>query len=129
VIATANPNGHVVPSPVYGNGLIDAAAAVTAYVKPSTSPTPSALLQDWIHLHRRIDTVPTAAPTAAPVVRAIPSSDPPLPSDTAASPWLPTELTLTYISVPLLVLLGFAILVTLFGIGALRRLKRNRSNR
>ncbi|MCI4659391.1 S8 family serine peptidase [Cryobacterium zhongshanensis] len=129
VIATANPNGHVVPSPVYGNGLIDAAAAVTAYVKPSTSPSPSVLLQDWIHLHRRIDTVPTAAPTAAPVVRAIPSSDPPLPTDTAASPWLPTELTLTYISVPLLVLLGFAILVTLFGIGALRRLKRNRSNR
>ena len=129
VIATANPNGHVVPSPVYGNGLIDAAAAVTAYVAPSTSPTPAALLQDWVHLHRRIDTVPTAAPTAAPVARAVPSSDPPLPTDTAASPWLPTELTLTYISVPLLVLLGFAILVTLFGIGALRRLKRNRSNR
>ncbi|WP_323508432.1 S8 family serine peptidase, partial [Cryobacterium sp. 10I1] len=47
VIATANPNGHVVPSPVYGNGLIDAAAAVTASVAPSTSPTPTALLQDW----------------------------------------------------------------------------------
>jgi type VII secretion-associated serine protease mycosin len=129
VIATANPNGHVVPSPVYGNGLIDAAAAVTASVPASTSPTPAALLQDWIHLHRRIDTVPTAAPEATPAARAVPSSDPPLPTDTAASPWLPTELTLTYISVPLLVLLGFAILVTLFGIGALRRLKRNRSNR
>jgi type VII secretion-associated serine protease mycosin len=129
VIATANPNGHAVPSPVYGNGLIDAAAAVTANVPPSTSPTPATLLEDWVHLHRRIDTVPTSSPQNAPVARAVPSSDPPLPTDTAASPWLPTELTLTYISVPLLVLLGFAILVMLLSIGAIRRLKRNRSNR
>jgi type VII secretion-associated serine protease mycosin len=127
VIETANPNGHTVPSPIYGNGLIDAAAAVSAYVPKSTSATPTELLQEWITLHRRADAAPltpTAPSTAAPVV---PDADPPLPQQNAAAGWLPTPLTLTYVSVPLALLVGFGILITLFGIGATRHFKRIRS--
>jgi hypothetical protein len=127
VIETANPNGHTVPSPIYGNGLIDAAAAVSAYVPKSTSATPTELLQEWITLHRRADAAPltpTAPSTAAPMA---PDADPPLPQQNAAAGWLPTPLTLTYVSVPLALLVGFGILVTLFGIGATRHFKRIRS--
>ncbi len=126
IIATANPNGHEVPSPIYGNGLIDAVAAVTAAVPDSTSPTPTALLQDWIHLHRRAETTPEPLPpttTAAPVS---PDDDPVLPERNLADAWLPNQLTLTYISVPLAVLVGFGILVVLFGIWATRHFKRIR---
>ncbi len=128
VIATANANGKTVPSPIYGNGLIDAAAAVTQYVPPATGATPSQLLTEWITLHRRaeIEVVPTEAPVAeAPIVA---NEDPAVPLQNVLTAWLPTQLTLTYISLPLAVLLGFGILVTLFGIGATRQIKRIRRN-
>ncbi|WP_248283494.1 S8 family serine peptidase [Cryobacterium arcticum] len=127
VIETANPNGHTVPSPIYGNGLIDAAAAVSAYVPKPTTATPAELLQAWITLHRRADTAPvtpTEPSTMAPVV---PDADPALPERDTAAAWLPSPLTLTYVSLPLAVLIGFGILVTLFGIGATRHFKRIRS--
>ena len=126
VIATANANGHVVPSPIYGNGLIDAASAVTRYVAPATGPTPTELLTEWITLHRRaeIEVVPTEVPVAeAPAAAA---EDPALPAQNVLTAWLPSQLTLTYISLPLAVLVGFGILVTLFGIGAVRNIKRIR---
>jgi type VII secretion-associated serine protease mycosin len=129
VIATANRNGHSAPSPIYGNGLIDAAAAVTAVVPASTAPKPATLLHDWIRLHRRAETVPAPAvplTTAAPVP---PAEDPALPATNKVAAWLPSPLTLTYISVPLMVLVGFGILVTLFGIGATRHFKRIRFKR
>ena len=125
VIATADPNGHDVPSPIYGNGLIDAAAAVTAWVPPAAGPTPAALLKDWIHLHRRVDVVPTPAPPTA-VAPALPREDPDLPPGNKASAWLPSRHTLTQVSIPLAVLLGFGILVTLFGTGATRHFRRMR---
>ncbi len=129
VIATANPNGHSVPSPIYGNGLIDAAAAVTAPVPASTSPTPTQLLEEWIRLHRRADTVPTPAPETTAVAPIPPKDDPAVPDHNLAGAWLPGPLSLTYVTVPLMVLVGFAILVTLFGVGATRHFKRLRTKR
>ncbi len=124
IIRTANPNGHSVPSPIYGNGLIDAAAAVTARVPAPNSPDPAAMLKDWIHLHRRVDTEPEPAPAPVAPRPVDPREDPPLPRPDAGAAWLPNQLTLTYITVPLAVLTGFGILVTLLGIGATRRFKR-----
>jgi type VII secretion-associated serine protease mycosin len=125
VIATANPNGKDVPSPIYGNGLIDAAAAVTADVPASTSPTPAEQLTEWIRIHRRAE-APSAEPAPAPPVAepVAPKDDPPLPAPDPMAAWIPNQLTLTYITVPLAVLVGFGILGTLFGIGATRRFKR-----
>jgi type VII secretion-associated serine protease mycosin len=127
VIETANPNGHSVPSPIYGNGLIDAAAAVSAAVPAAETATPTQLLQDWITLHRRADTAPVAPAPPSTAVPVVPDPDPALPERNTAAAWLPTPLTLTYVSLPLAVLVGFGILVTLFGIGATRHFKRIRS--
>ena len=127
VIATANANGHTVPSPIYGNGLIDAAAAVSATVPKSTSATPSELLTQWITLHRRADSAPITPTEPSTAVPVPPQADPALPERDVAAAWLPSPLTLTYVSVPLAVLVGFGILVTLFGIGATRHFKRIRS--
>ncbi|MBG6212870.1 type VII secretion-associated serine protease mycosin [Cryobacterium sp. CAN_C3] len=128
VVATANPNGQSVPSPIYGNGLIDATAAVTRYVAPATGATPSELLTEWITLHRRaeIEVVPTEVPVAEAPAAA--DADPALPAENMLTAWLPNQLTLTYISLPLALLVGFGILVTLFGIGATRHIKRIRGN-
>ena len=128
VIATANANGQSVPSPIYGNGLIDAAAAVTRYVAPATGATPSELLTEWITLHRRaeIEVVPTETPVAEAPVAA--DDDPALPVQNMLNAWLPNQLTLTYISLPLALLVVFGILVTLLGIGATRHIKRIRRN-
>ncbi|HYI33898.1 MAG TPA: S8 family serine peptidase [Glaciibacter sp.] len=125
IIGTANPNGKDVPSPIYGNGLIDAAAAVTANVPATTSPTPAEQLTEWIRIHRRAE-APSAEPAPAPpVVEPVPpKDDPALPAPDPMAAWLPNQLTLTYITVPLAVLVGFGILGTLFGIGATRRFKR-----
>ena len=128
VIATANANGRSVPSPIYGNGLIDAAAAMTRSVAPASEATPSELLTEWITLHRRaqIEVVPTEVPEAEAPVAA--EKDPAVPAPNVFTAWLPSQLTLTYISLPLAVLVGFGILVTLFGIGATRYIKRIRRN-
>ena len=126
IIATADPNGREVPSPIYGNGLINAAAAVTATVPAAAGPTPTALLKDWIHLHRRADTTPTPTPTPTASAPIQPREDPSLPPWNKAAVWLPNQHTLTYVSIPLAVLLGFGILVTLFGTGATRHFRRIR---
>ncbi|TFD44976.1 peptidase S8 [Cryobacterium sp. TMT1-2-1] len=126
IIATADPNGREVPSPIYGNGLINAAAAVTATVPAAAGPTPTALLKDWIHLHRRADTTPTPTPTPTAAASIQPREDPSLPPWNKAAVWLPNQHTLTYVSIPLAVLLGFGILVTLFGTGATRHFRRIR---
>ena len=125
IIRTANPNGRDVPSPIYGNGLINAAAAVTADLPASTSPTPAAQLAEWIRIHRRAEAeVPEPAPAPNVPEPVAPKEDPPLPAQDASAAWLPHQLPLTYITVPLAVLVGFGILGTLFGIGATRRFKR-----
>ena len=129
VIETADPNGRAVPSPIYGNGLIDAAAAVTAYVPASSSPEPAALLEEWIRVHRRADTEVEPTPQTATPAPVAPKDDPALPAPSVAAAWLPSPLTLTYVTVPLLVLVGFGTLVTLFGIGATRHFKRIRAKR
>jgi type VII secretion-associated serine protease mycosin len=127
IVETANANGHTVPSPIYGNGLIDAAGAVSDSVPKSTSATPAELLQEWITLHRRAITAPVAPTDEVTMAPAVPDPDPALPERNTSAAWLPTPLTLTYVSLPLAVLVGFGILVTLFGIGATRHFKRIRS--
>jgi len=124
VIESANPNGQVTPSPIYGNGLIDAVAALTAAVPAAMEQAPAEQLKEWIKLHRRaeIEVQPTGEPSVA--APRVPSPDPALPAQNAAAAWLPSELTLTYISLPLAVLVGFGILLGLLGIGATRHFKR-----
>jgi len=59
IISTARPATATVPDPLYGYGLIDAAAAVSADV-PAVDKNPLGSLADWVELHRRADAEPLA---------------------------------------------------------------------
>ncbi|MFO7689964.1 MAG: S8 family serine peptidase [Cryobacterium sp.] len=124
VIGTADPNGHSVPSPIYGNGLIDAAAAVSGSVKTASGASPATLLQEWIYLHRRADTVIEDSAGSSQLTPNPAQADPAMPEQNLASAWLPTPLTMRYITLPLAVLVGFVTLGTLLGIGATRHIRR-----
>lgn len=54
LIETARPVTATVPDPLYGYGLVDAAAAVRARV-PAVSENPLGSLREWIALNRRAD--------------------------------------------------------------------------
>jgi subtilisin family serine protease len=61
VLVTAKPVGDTAPDPLYGYGLVDAYAAVTANV-PLVSANPLGSIDDWIVLHRRGEGNPIVVP-------------------------------------------------------------------
>ncbi|MGA1837331.1 S8 family serine peptidase [Herbiconiux sp. 11R-BC] len=111
IIATATPKGSPVPGPLYGYGLVDAAAAVSADVPP-VSANPLGDLSAWIATYRpgssttSIDTLVVPPPAASPT---------PTP---AASAERPEVYNLIQWAVPLGLLLGFLILMATSAIGA-----------
>ena len=128
LIRTATPaaGATAVPDPLYGFGLVDAAAAVNATV-PKVNENPMGSLADWIRLYRR------AAPAPAPVPTVTPVEVPPLPAAEAAaeplSPLFPTAESLRYGTLPLVALTLPAILVALGVSVAVRRVKSERAPR
>ncbi|TXN31595.1 S8 family serine peptidase [Lacisediminihabitans profunda] len=118
--ATATKAGDSI---VYGSGLINAQAAVTATV-PAVKADPARDLAEWIRLNRR------AAATATPVPT--PTSSPsstPTPVVSAQSPFgkvLPSVAALRDLGVPLLVYGIFAFLLVIVVRGARREFERNR---
>jgi len=127
VITTADANGQPVPSPLYGYGIIDPVAALTADV-PSVDANPLGSLADWIRVHRRADGESTA-PTPDDVEVIVPIADPVLPGTDSAKTMLPTPWTLAYITVPLSLVAGFGTLAALLGIGATRHTRRTARTR
>ncbi|NYJ31414.1 S8 family serine peptidase [Galbitalea soli] len=67
IVATATPAGAPGVDPIYGFGLVNANAAVTATV-PKVAANPMGNLAAWIHLNRRAQSTatPTVPPTAQP---------------------------------------------------------------
>jgi type VII secretion-associated serine protease mycosin len=124
IIKTARPTGGTVPSPVYGYGLLDAAAAVTASV-PHVSANPMGDLTQWIHIHRRADTPATAAPgagdaEAAPAPKAL---APERPATWRAFFW-PQWSVLTTLWLPFSLISGFVALLALGAVGAWLHFRR-----
>jgi len=126
IIRTAHPAAGetAVPDPVYGFGLVDAAAAVNASV-PTVNSNPMGSLADWIRLYRRADATPAPSQSAA-AVPALPPADAVTP---AASPLLPTEDTLRYGTLPLLAVTAPGILIALGVTAAVRRIRLARGRR
>jgi subtilisin family serine protease len=118
--ATATKAGDSI---VYGSGLINAAAAVTASVPPVTSD-PAKDLEEWIRLNRR------AATTSTPLPSPIPGpTGTPVPVVSAHSPFgsvLPSIAALRDTGVPLLVYAIFLILLAALVRGAWREFGRAR---
>ncbi|WP_243224702.1 S8 family serine peptidase [Microbacterium sp. CIAB417] len=128
ILKTAIPVDGVtrVPDPLYGFGLIDAHAAVTASV-PKVDADPAEDLKEWIRVYRRAESVPQPTPTVAPVtVDPLPAADPPTE---AGSPLLPSAETLLYGTLPLIVLTVPGILVALGVTAAARRIRTARAQR
>lgn len=128
IIRTAHPaaGAKSVPDPLYGYGLVDAAAAVSADL-PAVADNPMGSLEEWVRLYRRAAVDPTPELTAAPVV-----IDPLPPADAATrpdSPLLPSADTVLYGSLPLIGLTLGAILVALGVTAAVRRIRSARMSR
>jgi membrane-anchored mycosin MYCP len=119
--ATPAPEAENVPDPLYGYGLVNAAAAVDATVG-TVSTNPVGSLEEWVRLYRRADAGPAPEPSTAPVVvPALPGAEPPT---AAGSPLLPSGETLRYGSLPLAAATLTAIMFVL-GLTAAARLIRS----
>ncbi|WP_243728612.1 S8 family serine peptidase [Microbacterium sp. BK668] len=128
LIQTARPAAGAtkVPDPLYGYGLVDAAAAVSASV-PLVAVNPMGSLEDWIRLYRRAEANPAPESSTAPVeLEPLPQADAPT---RPASPLLPSADTLLYGSLPLGAATGAAILVALGVTAAVRRIRMARDSR
>jgi type VII secretion-associated serine protease mycosin len=112
------------PSPIYGYGLIDADAAVSASV-PVAGVAPAELLAEWVRVYRRADAEPIPTPT--PV---LPSPTPIVETEAGpVSPLgavLPSIDQLRFVGIPLLVFVTFALAFGTLGWFALRQFGRVR---
>ena len=124
VVATAKDAGTPGADAIYGFGLIDAAAAVTASV-PLVDENPMGDLAEWIKVYRRAATTPVPIPTDTPA--------PPVPEEVVAGPAnplgtvLPTVNLLRNVGIPLGVFLLFAVgfvLAVVRGVQRVRSVRR-----
>jgi subtilisin family serine protease len=106
IVKTASPAGAAGVDPIYGWGLLDAAAAVRETVAP-VKANPMGDLAAWIHLNRRAASEPsTPAPTSSSI--AVPIATGSEPSNPIGSLY-PTATQLRDVGLPLGVLLAFAL--------------------
>lgn len=122
VVSTARDAGTPGTDPIYGFGLIDAQAAVTAAV-PIVTDNPMGEFSDWITLYRRADA--TAAPTPPPTVAPTPAPIASGPTDPLGT-LLPTVGLLRDAGIPLAVFVGFAALLLWLVLSVVRRVKSAR---
>ena len=108
VIRTASPVAGTVPSPIYGFGLIDAVAAVTASV-PAVDSNPMGDLADWIRLYRRAEVTPS--PTGVPTPEIAPTPEVIAGPENPLGVILPTVGSLRDVGIPLAVFAAFATLL------------------
>lgn len=119
VVATASDAGAAGPDPIYGFGLVNAAAAVGASV-PIVEANPMGDLAEWITIYRRADAAPSSLPTSAPLPTAPPVAAGP---DSPLGTLLPTVNQLRNVGIPLVVLAVFLALATTLVIMAVRRFR------
>lgn len=128
IIKTAIPvDGAEKPSdPLYGYGLVDAAAAIDAKL-PAVDKNPMGDLAEWVRLFRRAEAEPQPEQTVTPVeIPPLPDAD--APSE-AGSPLLPSADSLRYGTLPLIALTVPGILIALGVTAAARRIRSARSLR
>ncbi len=121
IVATANDAGEPGSDPIYGFGLIDAAAAVSDSV-PAVTANPMGDLAEWMTIYRRAvvtppvtSSVPSPVATAAPVV-----ASPGNPLGTL----LPPVNLLRNVGIPLGVLLIFGGLIAWAAVRGVREYRR-----
>jgi subtilisin family serine protease len=127
VVSTAKDVGAKGVDPVYGYGLVNAAAAVRNKV-PLVTTNPMGSLSAWIHLNRRAN--PTAIPTTPPTSRS--TTAPHVAAGAPANPLgvlYPTPTELRNVGLPMGVILLFVALAIVMLVAAVRQFGRLRRRR
>jgi subtilisin family serine protease len=129
LIKTASPVPGIsdLPDPLYGYGLVNAAAAVNDQVALVDESPLGLTLAEWIRLYRRADAGPAPEPTTTPVE--VPPLPAPEPATEAGSPLLPSRETVLYGTVPLVGATVAAIMIALGVTAAARRIRSARVTR
>jgi type VII secretion-associated serine protease mycosin len=116
VLQTAQPQSTETPDPLYGYGIIDAYAAVTADV-PRVSQNPLGTLAEWIVIYRRGEDQPTVI-EFDPVVVPAPEGEPVVVE-------LPTELEEGAVTgLPYAMVVSLGVSLSLVVLGALYQARR-----
>jgi type VII secretion-associated serine protease mycosin len=119
IVATATPKGDPVPGPIYGHGLINAAAAVTASV-PTVKENPMGSLADWVAIYRPSASDGNNAPGLIPAPDA-----PVVPANGKQSAsWWPSIAKLTSDGIPIAVVSVFLVLLGLILTAAFVNVRR-----
>ncbi|HEY1529512.1 MAG TPA: S8 family serine peptidase [Galbitalea sp.] len=124
VVSTARDAGAKGVDPIYGYGLLNAAAAVRNTV-PSVKANPMGDLSAWIHLNRRAE--PTATPTTPPT-----STSTAAPTQVSAGPsnplgiLYPTPTQLRNVGLPLALIIAFGLAALVMIVIAVRQFGRLR---
>lgn len=103
IVSTAKDAGPAGPDPLYGQGILDAEAALKADV-PTTAANPLGSIADWIRVHRKGGGSSLSGPneTAAPTTpaKAVPEPSAPTPRiDPVDSPWPALTVILSAVAV------------------------------
>ncbi|NIJ05921.1 S8 family serine peptidase [Frigoribacterium faeni] len=122
VVSTAEPRGASQPDPLYGYGLVDAAAAVQRSVAP-VSANPMGDLAEWIRVHRRADAPAPTDDAVAPVEPA-PVPSPQSGGDHPLRALLPTVESMRSTGLPLIVFAVFGSAMAAVAVGAARQFRR-----
>jgi type VII secretion-associated serine protease mycosin len=127
VVSTATDAGAKGVDPIYGYGLVNAAAAVRNSV-PSVSKNPMGSLSAWIHLNRRAEatTTPTTPPTS--VATAAPKAGASMPQNPLGALY-PTPTQLRNVGIPLGIILAFVVAALAMLVLAVRQFGRLRRRR
>lgn len=118
IISTAKDAGAPGHDPIYGYGILNAGAALTADV-PETTTNPLGSIADWIRVHRKSAPAPA---TAAPPAQGAPASEPPLPEASAPKPVASADVS----PWPAVIVLGFGALILALLAGGIWHVQRVR---
>ncbi|SMQ68407.1 S8 family serine peptidase [Agreia sp. VKM Ac-1783] len=121
IVSTATPKGEPVPGPIYGHGLINAEAAVTADV-PSVTANPMGSLKDWVATYRPS---PDASGAGPKPIAALETGDPAKTAQPKAS-WWPSVAKLTMNGIPIAVISVFLMLFAMIVTAAVVHVRRVR---
>ena len=124
IVTTARDAGTPGADAIYGFGLVDAQAAVTANV-PEVDANPMGDLAEWITVYRRAESTPAPIPSTPP--REVPAPVVARPESPLGT-LLPTVSLLRDVGIPLVVVVLFAGLLVAFSVGAVRRFKTPRKS-
>ncbi len=130
LIATATPvPGAATPSPLYGYGLIDAKAAVTATNVTHVDENPMGSLAEWVRIYRRADAPPQPQqPGEVPQVQ-IPELPPVEGQAPKPNPLMPSLESIRNGSIPLIAVTLPGILLALGVTAAARSIRSARESR